>query len=119
MEIHRSKVKTTGNTSIEELNERKTGKTFEGDVLVVYKYILDKINKTREVLRTDVIDSKAEMTVTVNVKDNLVQQYEDKLIAGMGVRISNFQLEAKSDFDCGDYYCIIVVKESTTIETIP
>lgn len=57
--MNRSKVKTTGTISIEELNKRKTGKTFEGDVLVVYKYMLDKINKTREVLHADVTDSKA------------------------------------------------------------
>ena len=36
MAICRSKVKTTGTTSTEELNERKTGKIFEGDVLVVF-----------------------------------------------------------------------------------
>lgn len=37
----------------------------------------------------------------------------------MGVRISDFQLEAKSDFERGDCDCIIIVKESTTIEMIP
>ena len=90
MAICRSKVKTTGTTSIEELNEIKNSKIFEGDVLVVYKYILDKINKRCEVLCADVIDIKVEMTVTINVKDNLVQQFEDKLIVGMDIHISNF-----------------------------
>ena len=80
----RSKVKTTGTTSIEELNERKIGKIFEGDVLVLYKYVLDKVNKTREVLHADVTYIKVEMTITVNVKDNLVEQFKDKLIVGMG-----------------------------------
>lgn len=70
--------------------------------MFVYKYILDKINKTCEVLCADVANIKAEMTVTVNVKDNLVQQFEDKLIVGMAICISDFQLEPKSDYDYGD-----------------
>ncbi|XP_057822077.1 uncharacterized protein LOC131034564 [Cryptomeria japonica] len=115
----RSKTKTQNCMSIEELNARKAGNMFDGDVLVVYKATLDKVNKTREVLRADLTDLKAEMTITLNVPSNLVQQYENKIIPGSGISITGFQIAAKTDYDRGDCDCILILKESSMVETKP
>ena len=44
-------MKIVGCITVEELNARKGGNTFEGDVLVVYK-----VKKTQEVLWADLTD---------------------------------------------------------------
>ena len=69
-------------------------------------------------LQVDLTDLKAEMIVTVSVNENLVHQYEDKIIPGMGVSISGFEIQSKSDYDRGDCDCILVLKETSTVETI-
>ena len=111
-------MKSVGCISIEDLNERKIGNTFEGDVLVVYKSNLDKINKTREVLRADLTDHKVEMTITLTINGHLVYQYEDKIVAGMGVSIIDFEIAPKTNYDRGDCDCILQLKETSFVETI-
>lgn len=78
--FYRLKIKGQNSISIEKLSARKVGNTFEGDVLIVYKATLDKVNKSREVLRVNLTDSKVEMTITVNATGELIQKYEDKIV---------------------------------------
>lgn len=44
-------MKTPNCILIEDLNARKNENMFEGDVLVVYKATLDKVNNKREIQR--------------------------------------------------------------------
>lgn len=101
------------------MNARKAGNIFQGDVIVKYKAILDKTNKTREVLRADLTDTKGEMTITLNVTADLVAHYEDKIIPGSGLSISNFQIAPRTDYDRGDCDCILVLTKSSIVEIIP
>ena len=101
------------------MNASKIGNIFEGDILVVYIATLDRENKTREVLRADLIDFKGEMTITLNVTGNLVQQYKTKIVPGTSIIVLGFQVEHKITYECIDYDCILILKDSSTIETIP
>ncbi|XP_057852675.2 uncharacterized protein LOC131062948 [Cryptomeria japonica] len=115
----RSKVKGQNAISIEDLNARKAGNIFEGDVLIVYKATLDKVNKSRPVLLADLTDLKAEMTIIVNVTGDLVENYEEKIVPNSAICISGFDIAPKTDYDRGDSDCILILKDSTTIETMP
>ena len=112
------KVKSTSPITIEQLNARMVGTTFEGDVLIVYKVNLGKIKKPCEVLRADLIDHKEEMTITLTVNNNLLQQHENKIVLGMGLSITSFEIAPRSKFDRGDYDCILLLIETSTIEII-
>ncbi|XP_059067636.1 uncharacterized protein LOC131858419 [Cryptomeria japonica] len=83
----RSKINNEISLSIDDLNARKTGNNFQGDVLVVYKATLDKVKKTREDLRVDLTDLKGEMTITLTVSNNLLHKFEDNSIPDMGLSI--------------------------------
>ena len=52
----------------------------------------------REVLRADLTDQKAEMTITLTVNEYLVQRFEDKMVPAMAVFIEDFDIEPKSDY---------------------
>ena len=59
------------------------------------------------------------MTITLNVTGNLVQQYENKTILGKGLVIKKIDITPKIEFDHGDCDCILILKYSTMLETIP
>jgi hypothetical protein len=102
--------------SIEDLNAIKFGERFQGDLLVVYKETLDKVNRTCEVLH---VDLKDEMIIILNVSGNLVPQHEHKIIPRLGISITNFQIAPRADYDREDCDCILVLIEKITIESIP
>ena len=104
--------------SIEQLNARRAGDTFQGDVLVVYKATLDKANKTREMLCANLIDHKAEMTITLNVSGNLVYQHEPKIVPGSAISILDFQVAPRTDYDRGDCDCILILTAISSTKNI-
>ena len=58
------------------------------------------------------------MTITLIVNGHLVNQYEDKIVPGMGVSITDFDIAPKIDYDRGDCDCILQLKETSSVETI-
>ncbi|XP_059070801.1 uncharacterized protein LOC131860407 [Cryptomeria japonica] len=115
----RSKINNEISLSIDDLNARKAGNNFQGDVLVIYKATLDKVNKTREVLRAYLTDLKGEMTITLTVSNNLLHKFEDKIIVGMGLSISDFDVVPRTDYDRGDCDCVLLLKDTSTLQVIP
>ena len=111
-----AKLNTQKPITIEDLNARKSGNTFEGNVLVVYKVVLDRSIGTREVLHADLTDCKGEMTIIVTVGSNLVQKYKNKIVVGTAIAITDFDIAPKTEYDRGDSDCILILKDSTTIE---
>ena len=84
----------------------------------MYKATLDKVNKTCEVLHADPTNQKAKMTITLAVNTHLGQQFEDKIVPGMGVFIEYFDIAPKSEYDKGDCDYILVLKDTSTVEKI-
>lgn len=80
--------------------------------------MLDKTRKTNENLQADLTDAKGEITITLNVHGDLINQHQQKLLPGKGVSITNFKIAAKTTYDHGDSECILVVDQHTSIENI-
>ena len=54
------------------------------------------------------------MIVTFNVTGIFVQKYEQIISPGSSVKITNFQIASKTEYDHGDYECILqLIGEST------
>ena len=81
--------------------------------------MLDKSRKTNEILQADLTDAKGEITITLNVRGDLINQHQQKLLLGKGVSITDFKIAAKTTYDHGDSECILVVDQQTSIENIP
>jgi len=92
--------------------------TFHGDILVIYKTILDQVHII-ELLRVDLVDSKGDMAITLNVPHNLIVVVEAKLVIGQGICIKDFKISAKTIYDHGDCTCILVLHDRSIAETIP
>ena len=105
--------------SIEGLNSCRNGEVFAGDIMVVYSTYLDKAKKSRSILRDDMIDKKALMTVTLTIATQLVQKYAKKILSGNGISITNFNIFPKIVYDCGDCNRIISLNETSIVEKIP
>ena len=80
--------------------------------------MLDKLRKTNEILRADLTDAKGEMTITLNLRGNLVKQHEEKLLSGKAICVKDFKIAPKTDYDHCESECILVVDQQTTIENI-
>ena len=72
-----------------------------------------------EILCADSTDCKGQMIVTVTISNNLLHKFEDKIMVGTIVAITRFQVAPKIDFDHVDSDCILLLKELSTIKTIP
>ena len=105
--------------SIEELTSCKAGNVFHGNIVVAYRTMLDKLRKTNEILRADLTDAKSEMTITLNLRGNLVKQHEEKLVSGRAICVKDFKIAPKTDYDHCESECILVADQQTTIENIP
>ena len=105
--------------SIEELTSWKAGNVFHGNIVAVYRTMLDKLRKTNEIFRADLTDSKGEMTITLNLRGNLVKEHEEKLVAGKAICVKDFKIAPKTDYDHCESECILVADQKTTIENIP
>ena len=104
--------------SIEELTSCKAGNVFHGNIIVTYRTMLDKLHKTNEILREDLTDAKGEMTITLNLRGNLIKQHEEKLLPGKAICVKDFKIAAKTDYDHCESECILLVDQQTTIENI-
>ena len=63
--------------------------------MVVYNTYLDKVNKTRKILRADMTDENGMLTVTLTVPAHLIQTHEHKILPGSGIYITNFKILQK------------------------
>ncbi|KAH9295182.1 hypothetical protein KI387_038770, partial [Taxus chinensis] len=114
----RQATSTPSLTSIDDLNSFTIGNIFQGDVLVVYKTIVQK-DQGKQLLRADLTDEKAELTVTLNVAHKFIPMHEDKVVAGKGIQITNFSIAPKTSYDRGDCNVILLLNESSTVESTP
>ena len=92
----RSRVVTPKVLSIEDLNNRRTGQVFVGDIMVVYSTYLDKENKTRSIMHADMTDKEGMMKVTLTIPTQLVQKHAEKILSGNGISITNFNILPKT-----------------------
>ena len=104
--------------TIQDLKTLKLGRIFHGDVLVIYKTIVDQIHDI-QLLRADLVDSKGNMAITLNVPHNLIPTAEQKLVVGQGICIKDFKVSPKTVYDHSDCNWILVLHEKSIIETIP
>jgi hypothetical protein len=117
--VTRSKLIPPNILSIEGLNNRRTGQLFIGDIMVVYSTYLDKENKSRCIMRADMTDNEAMMTVTLTIPTQLVQKHAEKILPGNGISITNFNILPKTVYDRGDCDRIILLNETSVVEKVP
>jgi hypothetical protein len=117
--VTRSKLITPKILSIEGLNNRRTGKVFIEDIMVVYITYLDKENKTRSIMCADMTDNEALMEVTLTIPTQLFQKHAEKVLPGNGIFITNFNILPKIVYDCGDFDHIISLNETSIVEKFP
>jgi hypothetical protein len=86
--------------------------------MVVYNTYLDKVNKSRKILRADMTDENGMMTVTLTVPAHLIQRHEEKILLGSGISITNFKILPKTNYDRGDCDRVISLDESSLVETL-
>jgi hypothetical protein len=86
--------------------------------MVVYNTYLDKVNKSRKILRADMTDENGMMTVTLTVPAHLIQRHEEKILPGSGISITNFKILPKTNYDRGDCDRVISLDESSLVETL-
>jgi len=72
-----------------------------------------------QLLRVDLVDSKGNMEITLNVPHNLIPTAEDKLVVGQGICIRDFKVSPKTVYDHGDCTCILPLHDKSIIKTIP
>jgi len=80
---------------IEDLSNNITRKVFYNDALVTYRTFLYKPNKARKILRAYLIDMKDEMTITLFVLTQLIDQQNQKILLNFGIYITHFQIIPK------------------------
>jgi hypothetical protein len=105
--------------SIEGLNNRQTGQVFVGDIMVVYRTYLDKENKSRSIMRADMTNTDAMMTVTLTIPPQLVQKHVENILLRNGISITYFNIFPKIVYDRGDCDRIISLNETSIVEKIP
>jgi hypothetical protein len=105
--MYRNKLTTSIPINIEELTSCKVGQVFDGNVVVTYTTILDKSHKSNELLRAYLTNAKGEMTITLIVHSNFIEQHQAKLIPGKSIRITNFKIAPKTNYDHGEVECIL------------
>jgi hypothetical protein len=91
---------------------------FIGDIMVVYSTYLDKANKTRSIMHTDMIDKEAMMTIILTIPTQLVQKHAENILSGKGISITNFNILPKTIHDHGDCDWIISLNETIIVEKI-
>jgi hypothetical protein len=87
--------------------------------MVVYTTYLDKENKSRSIMRADMTDKDAMMTVTLIVSPQLVQKHAEKILSRNGISITNFNVLPKTVYHRGDCDRIILLNETSIVEKIP
>jgi hypothetical protein len=87
--------------------------------MVIYSTYLDKENKTRSIMRADMTNKEAMMTVTLTIHTQLVQKHAEKILLGNGISITNFNIFPKIAYDRGDFDRIISLNKTSIVEKIP
>jgi hypothetical protein len=87
--------------------------------MVIYRIYLDKENKSISIMRADMTDKEAMMTVTLTVPPQLVQKHAKKILPRNGISITNFNILPKTVYDRGDCDRIISLNETSIVEKIP
>ena len=72
-----------------------------------------------ELLHSYLVDTKGEITITLNVSHNPIARFEPMVLLGQGICIKNFKIAQKTVYDHGDCDCILVLHDTTILETIP
>jgi hypothetical protein len=91
---------------------------FIGDIMVIYGTYLDKANETRSIMRADMTDKEAMMTVTLTILTQLVQKHAKKILSGNGISLTNFNIFPKTVYDRGDCDRIISLNDTSIVEKI-
>ena len=104
--------------NIEELISYKAGQFFNGDVIVTYRAILDKLEKSTELLCAYLTYAKGEMEVTLNFRTSFIEQHQAKLLPGKAICITNFKVTPKTNYDHGEAKFILPVEQESSIENI-
>jgi len=87
--------------------------------MIVYTAILDKANKSRQILRADLTDAQGMMNITLTITAHLVERQEQKILQGNNISITNFRILPKTVYDRSDCDKIYSLNESSIIETVP
>lgn len=70
-------------------------------------------------MHADLTNLKEKMIIKLNINGNLMQEHQHNIILGLGVSISGFQIAPRLNYDRGDYDCILMLKNTSTIESMP
>jgi hypothetical protein len=87
--------------------------------MVVYTTYLDKENKSRSIMRVDMTDKDAMMTVTLTIPPQFVQKHAEKILPRNEISITNFNVFPKTVYDCGDCDRIILLNKTSIVEKNP
>ena len=86
--------------------------------MVVYNTYLDKVNKSRKILRADMTNENGMMTITLTVPAHLIQRHDENILPGSGISITSFKILPKTNYDRGDCDRVISLDESSLVETL-
>jgi hypothetical protein len=86
--------------------------------MVFYNTYLDKMNKSRKILRADMTYSNGTMTSTLTIPALLIEIHEKNIVPVAEISITNFKILPKNGYDCGDCNHVISILESSVMETM-
>lgn len=77
MFVYRFKASSLTLITIKELDIHKVLKLFNGDIMSIYSTFLNKMQRTRQILRADLIDTAGIMTFTFTISNELIQEHQE------------------------------------------
>ena len=105
---------------LEEIDNTIRDVVFECFVLSCYGSSMSPSKSpTHWFFHADVTDTVGTTTITVTVKGNLVKTHVDKLKRGKFLRLENFSVRGRSDYDKGDSDWTIDISTATKVFEIP
>lgn len=60
-------------------------------------------------LQTDLVDSPCKLTITVNMRNNLIECFQNMFIVGKTIQITHFVIIKKGMYEQGGVKCCIVL----------
>jgi hypothetical protein len=54
----------------------------------------------------------------LDVRSSFIEQRHAKIILGKAIRIKNFKIAPKNSYDHGEFECIVVLDQETSIKNI-
>ncbi|XP_057857387.2 uncharacterized protein LOC131066596 [Cryptomeria japonica] len=107
--------------TILELCTRRYGTVFEGDVLVAYGPAYPRntgVQIKAEIVHIDLVDRNGQMTITVNISNNLIEMFLPRMLPGSSVRITNFLVKSKTKYERGDANCCLALTSKSIVNTV-